>query len=274
MTRSHRLCAAAFVALATALPASATTYSVDYTDLWYNPSESGWGVNVIQQAQTLFATLFVYGSDNVPHWYVASDLEPATAGSQNVFAGTLYETSGPWFGAATFNAASVTDTPVGAMTFTFTDAADGILQYSVNGTPVTKTIQRQTWRNDSLAGNYLGGLTAVGTSCGNGVTNGAVLAFNQLTVQDSGGQLTFNVAFTASNGQSAQCVFAGPYTQQGHLGSVSGNWNCSVAGSTTNVGAFTLSAIQSATTGFSGQFRGTDQYCTYGGQFGGVRDVF
>ena len=59
MTRILRLAAAAFLAALAVLPAQATTYSTDYTDLWYNPNESGWGLNLIQQYQTMFGTLFV-----------------------------------------------------------------------------------------------------------------------------------------------------------------------------------------------------------------------
>ena len=97
MTFLRRFAAAAFASLAFALPASATNFSTDYTDLWFNPSESGWGVNVIQQGNTLFATLFVYGTDQSPRWYVASGL---VASSSTVFSGQLFQTTGPYFGAA------------------------------------------------------------------------------------------------------------------------------------------------------------------------------
>ena len=77
--------------------ANAATFSVDHTDLWFSPSESGWGVNLVQQGNVLFATLFVYGSDETPRWYVASDLESADGVN---FSGTLYRATGPYFGAA------------------------------------------------------------------------------------------------------------------------------------------------------------------------------
>src|SRR5438270_522120 len=40
------------IAVGFALPASATTFSVDYTDLWYVPAEDGWGINLIQHNAT------------------------------------------------------------------------------------------------------------------------------------------------------------------------------------------------------------------------------
>lgn len=273
----------AFLALAAfALPARATTYSTDFTDLWFNPNESGWGVNVIQQYNTMFATLFVYGTNNAAQWFVAPDIEPSPSGSQTVFSGQLYLTTGPWFGAGAFDPNSVGKLVVGTITFTFDSATTGTLTYTVNGAPVTKRIQRQTWRNNVLTGNYLGGLTANGTNChgtanGNPVSNGPILIFavgdvtpgkNLLTVTTSGASTSINVQFSTSSG-SAQCTFTGPYTQAGKLGSISGNWSCTLG----NTGTFTLSSIEANTNGFTGKFQGSDQFCSYDGQFGAVRDV-
>lgn len=74
-----------FATLAVSLPAAATTYSTDYTDLWWSgQSESGWGINLIQQHEVIFATMFVYHSDNTAHWYSASALMPV-GGSTTLF---------------------------------------------------------------------------------------------------------------------------------------------------------------------------------------------
>src|SRR5205085_6615179 len=62
--------------LAVALDAGAATFSTDASDLWYaSPaeSESGWGVNVSQQGNVLFLTMFVYGSGSQPTWLVGSN---------------------------------------------------------------------------------------------------------------------------------------------------------------------------------------------------------
>lgn len=274
MIRSlFRAAAALFVTLACALPASATTYSTDFTDLWFNPAESGWGVNVIQQGQTMFVTLFVYGVGNVPQWFVASQVEPAPAGSTTQFTGQLFQTSGPYFGATSFDPTAVKSNAVGTITFTFNSATTGTLSYTVNGQAVNKTITRQTWRNDNLSGNYLGGLTATGSSC-SGVPNGPILIFQTLNVQHlSNNQVTMNVLFTSNQGQSSQCTFQGGYTQFGRTGSIAGSWACTVNGQSSNAGNFTLSSIDTSTSGFMGHFTGRDQFCSYDGQFGGVRDV-
>ena len=44
----------------------------DVSDLWWNPSESGWGMQLVQQATTVFATIFVYDTHGIPIWYTAT----------------------------------------------------------------------------------------------------------------------------------------------------------------------------------------------------------
>src|SRR5438477_4426313 len=80
--------------------AAATSISTDVTDLWWNPAESGWGVNLIQQDNIVFATLFVYDASSQPTWFVGSALAtsgPDTSG-RVTFTGPWYRTSGnPWY---------------------------------------------------------------------------------------------------------------------------------------------------------------------------------
>jgi hypothetical protein len=114
------------------------------TALWWNPSESGWGLNLNQQGGTVFGTLFAYDSGRAPMWLVMSNgvLQPDGLS----YTGDLYRTTGPAFNANPFTpigAANVTR--VGAMTVSFADAGVGTLQYSVDGVSVTKAIQRQVY---------------------------------------------------------------------------------------------------------------------------------
>jgi hypothetical protein len=113
------------------------SFSDDYQDLWWNPNESGWGVNLAHQADTLFATLFTYDRSGKGLWLVMSD--GARTGSGR-YSGTLYRTSGPPFNASPWR--SVSQTPVGTMSFAFSDGDTGTMTYTVNGTTVTKPIQR------------------------------------------------------------------------------------------------------------------------------------
>ena len=80
-------------------PAHASTSTTNFSDLWYNASESGWGVNVSQQADVMFVTFFVYGPNRQAIWYTATLFaQGVTVDGSLFFAGDLYQTSGPWFG--------------------------------------------------------------------------------------------------------------------------------------------------------------------------------
>src|SRR5205085_5594228 len=50
----------------------AAPLATNYNDLWWNAQESGWGVSINQQNQTLFAVWYAYGADSKPVWYVMS----------------------------------------------------------------------------------------------------------------------------------------------------------------------------------------------------------
>ncbi len=109
----------------------------NYTALWWNPNESGWGVNVNHQGSILFATLFTYAPNGQPTWYFMSSGNQQS-GTQT-FSGTLYSATGP------IPLQTNHITPVGTMSFTFSDANDGTLSYTVNGITVTKPIQKQVF---------------------------------------------------------------------------------------------------------------------------------
>jgi hypothetical protein len=264
----------AIAAAAFAFPALATTHSTDYTDLWYLPAESGWGVNVVQQNDIVFATFFVYGPDGTPRWYVAPDTRSVSSPvGQNTFTGSLYSTTGTYFGAPWTGTAFA---QVGSVSFAFSSPTTGAVSYTVNGVNVTKSITRQTWAANNLTGNYIGGLTANGTGCRNGVSNGPILIHGELTIGHSNfANPLFRVDFTTPGGLNATCNFQGTYGQEGKLGRVtSGTFNCTIAGvSNPPVGTFTLTQVQANVNGMTSRFAGADQNCNYDGYFGGIKDV-
>ncbi len=271
MTKTLRLYAAAILAsLGFALPASATTFSIDYSDLWYNfPAESqpGWGINLIQQNEIIFATLFVYGTDGTPRWYVG----PSTASNgANSFTGQLYSVTGSYFGASWTGA---TGTPVGTITLSFNSDSTGTLTYQVGNVVVTKNIVRQSWRNDSLTGNYIGGTTARGASCGG---NGGILISGELTVTHSSPSISMFVDFVNSANQSGRCTYTGTYSQVGSIGAINGgSFNCTIGGVNNALfGTFSVAEVTNSRNGFNGRLTGQDQFCAYTGFFGGIRDVF
>ncbi len=120
--------------------------ATNYQDLWWaSPpgSESGWGVNLTHQGDTIFATWFTYDHDRTPMWLVAT--APKTA--SRTYAGTLYRLTGPPFNAVPFppigSPGAATGTPVGTATFTFSDGNTGTFAYTVNAEAQTKNITRE-----------------------------------------------------------------------------------------------------------------------------------
>jgi hypothetical protein len=121
---------------------SATTASstTNYTALWWNPAENGWGVNFTHQGNILFGTLFTYDANRTPLWLVMSngDLQP-----DGSYSGGLYRTTGPAFNANPFTPITAANyTTVGTMSVSFSGANAGTLRYTVNGVQVTKSIER------------------------------------------------------------------------------------------------------------------------------------
>jgi hypothetical protein len=112
-------------------------------DLWWNPAESGWGINFAQQRDILFATLFTYDASGRATWYVMSAGRKQSDGS---YAGELYRTTGPAFNAAPFQPIGPAQIrQVGTMQVRFGDGESGTLTYSVDGTTVVKSILRQVF---------------------------------------------------------------------------------------------------------------------------------
>lgn len=113
------------------------TSSTNYQDLWWNPSETGWGLALSHQGSVLFAGLFTYSATGRDQWIVGSSLARQLDGS---FSGEIATFSGPAFDASPWSAFAATR--VGTMTLRFRDGDYGTLTYNVSGAFVTKTIVR------------------------------------------------------------------------------------------------------------------------------------
>ena len=129
--------------------------ATNYQDLWWAKpaaSESGWGINLNHEGDTIFATWFTYDTDGTPMWLVVTALKTGPG----VYTGDLYRTSGARFDA--FNGSSVVPAKVGTATFTFADGNTATFEYTVqvagmaSSVTQTKTITRQIF-------------TAPGTTC-------------------------------------------------------------------------------------------------------------
>ena len=228
--RIAALCAAAVPALATPQPRNAT-------DLWIDPAESGWGLNVIHQGNTLFATLFVYGSDGQPKWFVASNL----SGGPGVYSGALAECAGPWFNAP-FDAGAVTCREVGPMRFELGERT-AVVDYTVDGVRVAKQVQRFSFRRTHLSGLYEGYIYQAAGGTGGEVNR------TDLTLQVQDGGTTF--LMRTSSDSDAPCDFTGTPSFDGQYETVGGSFQCS--GGRTGQWSMT---VDPTTEGFTGTFAG------------------
>ena len=252
------------VALVIATNAVAQNLGTLFSDLWWNPNESGWGVTVDHQQEVMFLTFFVYRADTSPYWVTATLQKVGITGlatSPQVFTGDVFETRGPTF-SAPFNPAAVTNRKVGTATFTASSGTSATLQYSVDGTSVTKTIERQTLRNLNFTGLFLGGTVYTFFNCINPANNNLTFSDSGLlTIIHSGA--SFRIV---AQGQST-CTFNGTYSQRGRLGNVSGGTYSCADGT---AGTFTMGTLEWTTFGMSGAANGQNQFCQFSAYFGGI----
>ena len=113
----------------------------NYQDLWWNPSESGWGINLTHQGNTIFATWFTYLDQGRPVWFYLV----ANRVSANQFAGRFSATSGVPFSQINNSPAFISTVDIGSGTLTFSDGEHARFDYSVLGVSGSKSIQRQVF---------------------------------------------------------------------------------------------------------------------------------
>jgi hypothetical protein len=114
-----------------------------FTDLWWNPDESGWGVGIFQYRGALFAVLFVYGVNGKPTWYIASLRETtrATDVSERVFEGPVFATRGSWWFSPAFTLSDIREAGSARLIFPLAGTS-AALTYTIDGTPVQTVIRR------------------------------------------------------------------------------------------------------------------------------------
>ncbi|HEX4332374.1 MAG TPA: hypothetical protein VH040_09560 [Usitatibacter sp.] len=255
---------AATAALLLSLSAHATPFSSDTSDLWWNPNESGWGVNVVQQGGIQFVTLFVYGANGQATWFVGPDTAfQASSNGTALFTGPLYQTTGPAF-AGGFDPKAVGVRQVGNVTITLTTLVSGSLTYSVDGAVVVKDIQRQTWVVENFAGNYLGAATGIysGACSSTGYQEEpASVAVTQPTTS------TFAMTFASA---SRNCSFTGSYEQDGRMGSAIGSFTCTDG----KAGSFGIVEIQATPAAINMRITTTASGCGWQSLYSGARRNF
>lgn len=249
------LASAAFT-VAMAVPSAGTAYS----DLWWNPAESGWGVTVDHQDKYMFLTFFIYKADGTPYWVVAGLDQVGTPNFYTnpvTFTGGVYESTGPYY-AGPFDPSKVKAKQVGTATFTANNIYSANLTYTINGNTVTKSLQRETLKNLNYSGAYTGALSLSLAACGGTQT---VYEYGDIIVNHA--QDAISVVAKIAD---AQCTFTGNYVQNGSIGAAAGKFDCGSG----FAGTFELNAMQWTIMGFTGSVSGVVQGCSFYGLIGGI----
>jgi len=127
--------------------ASGAVQAANYSDIWWNPAESGWGVTIADHESNLFGVLYAYRADGKPVWYTIPG--GTFSSDRRTFSGDIYMTRGPSYTSATFDASQVVASKVGTATFDFAPsgqpAGSAVLSYSINGVTKSSHIERQSF---------------------------------------------------------------------------------------------------------------------------------
>lgn len=190
------------------------SHAFEGTDVFYIPSESGWGMFLVQSATTQFVALFIYGTDNKPTWYTATLKQDASGN----YAGQLIATTGSYFGAP-WSPAQLTVNTVGTIAIQPLSPYHGTVTYSLNGGPtVTKTVQRQPLTDHVLAGGYTGGFSGSQLTCADPNDNDAnIHGTFDLSVTQSTSAATLTLTLTDGKYKGTVCTLGGPLTLLGRL---------------------------------------------------------
>lgn len=111
-------------------------------DLWWaGVGENGWGINIAQQARTLFMVWYTYGADGKPTWFTV----PGGTWNGTIFTGDIYNTTGSaWLGVP-YDATLFRVNRAGTMVIDFEDADRAVMTYTINGVTQVKRIVRQAF---------------------------------------------------------------------------------------------------------------------------------
>ena len=233
--------------------AAARAEALEFTDVYFSPSEPGWGAFLVQSDTFQFMAFFIYGPDGKPTWYTA---ELTNDGTGN-YTGTLYAITGtyfanPWQG---YNYSSA-----GTASFKPTDIYHATLTYTVTGVgTVTKAVQRQTLTPYVFAGDYSGSMSGSISGCTDPAQNDPAfrgrygLAVTQ--VGDTSATLTFS--FADVNHSGIVCTVSGPLTHLGRLYQLNAQLSCTGPGQGGNPHSVTIDSLHPTGQGIEGHLTGS-----------------
>lgn len=118
----------------------------NYSDIWWNPSESGWGLHVNHVDQQLYITWYTYDSDREAVFYQGVSTRQANGS----YTGTLFRAAnGTPFTQINGQPATSGVTEVGSFSLNFSNGERASFQYSIGNVNQTKSIQRFQFGNTS-----------------------------------------------------------------------------------------------------------------------------
>jgi hypothetical protein len=237
------------------LTAAFSARAIDYTDVYYNPAESGWGFFVVQSNTFQFLAFFIYGSDGQPTWYTAQLTDDGTG----TYTGAVYATTGTYF-PQPWNPAQLTVSAVGTATFQPTDIYHATFTYTINGVgTVMKTVQRQTLMSYVLSGNYSGSMSGSISGCSNPAGNDPAFRGRYvLTVTQVGDQsATVTFTFVDNNHNGLVCTVSGPLTHLGRLYQMPGMLACTGPGQDGVARPATINSFHPTGQGIEGKLTGS-----------------
>lgn len=127
------------LALSLPLPVFAQSTAPNYTAMWWNANESGWGLNIAHQGDVLFPMWFTYSPTGQIQWYAVSGAAKQADGS---YTGEVFRFTGKPFnqiaGSQAFNASD----KVGTASLRFTGTTALNFSYTVDGISQSKTLSR------------------------------------------------------------------------------------------------------------------------------------
>jgi len=228
-----RLASAALIAFS--CPAEA----INFQDWWWNPSQSGMGVNIGHQANTIVAAWFLYGDDGKATFlYMDGRLNAnAMGGTVN---STLYRVTGLPPGPS-FNPDSVIRTAVGSASINFTSDTTAVLTYSYDNGSHAGTLNLQRWSYAPLVvdGTYQF-LMRRFNSCGLGPP---LMSFDKVQGVVSTTGNTLNLSLTSSSGQPI-CSFSINHSQSGSIIEGAGTATCAPCRNQTGTITATLTDLR------------------------------
>ncbi len=189
----------------------------NYSDWWWNSSQSGMGVHVNHQGNIVAASWFLYDPDGSPSFMLL-----AGTLTNNQLTGNLSRSTGPQPGPS-FDPNAVTRTTVGTATLTFTGSNSATLSYSYNGLSGTLNLSRNTFTSPSISGTWQYAVASTISSCTNSNYNGASTDDGYASIAVSGGR----VSMTTYSSDGSSCSYSTSYTQTGSTANGSGTFSCS-----------------------------------------------